>query len=455
MRISKETYLNTKKLLKKYPKKSLTAIAKAAGIYRATVKRIRDGDINDSTYKIEEVKERLNPTYSSNKKGAAEIQKELCRDFKASTGIITVKSLNIKTVEDALSYAEVDMSIWEVERHMINSWEVTIGGHHTGTDKPETYTNFQVKIWLRRKALAVKKLEMLFGEMGRKSPAVPRIKRKIKSKNVHRELELSLFDIHLGLRCYKESGADFDYSPEYARKITLNVLGDLISLSDKYLPFEGIIFPVGNDFLHVDNVYMTTTHGTTQPGSEPWGRNFLFAEKLVFEMVDSLKQIAPVKVISLPGNHARHTEIALGRILAARYHNDKNVEVDAEIKPYKFHKYGVNLIGFEHGHSIKQQVRLAALMANECRLNGWREARFCEWHLGDQHRKGSGRPMMFEEQGVSVEFLPGLVVPNEWHTIHGLNWQKRAGTAFVWDKTAGPIARLQVNIDNYLGEVMK
>jgi len=226
-------------------------------------------------------------------------------------------------------------------------------------------------------------------------------------------------------------------------------------LSDKYLPFEGIIFPVGNDFLHIDNVYMTTTHGTPQPGTEPWGRNLLFGEKLVFEMIDGLKQIAPVKVIALPGNHARHTEIALGRILAARYYNDKNVEVDAEIKPYKFHKYGVNLIGFEHGHSIKQQVRLAALMANECRLNGWREARFCEWHLGDQHRKGSGRPMMFEEQGVSVEFLPGLVVPNEWHTIHSLNWQKRAGTAFVWDKTAGPIARLQVNIDNYLGEVMK
>lgn len=59
------------------------------------------------------------------------------------------------------------------------------------------------------------------------------------------------------------------------------------------------------------------------------------------------------------------------------------------------------------------------------------------------------------EQGVGVEFLPSLVPANEWHKVHAFSWQKRIGMAFVWDKTAGPVARLQTNIDSYTNEIMR
>jgi hypothetical protein len=111
------------------------------------------------------------------------------------------------------------------------------------------------------------------------------------------------------------------------------------------------------------------------------------------------------------------------------------------------------LIGFEHGHSIRNVVRLAALMANECR-NDWAETSYREWHLGDQHRKGSAKPAMLEEQGVSVEYLPGLTPPNEWHRLKSYNWQKRAGMAFVWDYWQGLRCRFNVNIDSYTGRLM-
>jgi len=382
---------------------------------------------------------------------------EVSKDFQneKGIGIITTKSLNIKTVEDALRIAEVDMSIWEVERHLINSWEVTVGGRNTGTDKCETYTNFQVKIWLKRKEEDVLALEDLYEKIKVASPIVPVIKRPeiIKSKH-QRELEISLFDLHLGLRSFKPA-ADIDWTPDKAEEMTMAILDDLIELTKIFGPYERIIFPMGNDFLHTDNVYNTTTSFTPQPEADAWKNTFLRGELLGLAIIERMKEIAPVKVISVPGNHARHSEIALSRIFKAYYHNDENFEIDASMSPYKFHKFGVNLLGFEHGHSIRQQVRLAALMANECRLNGWQEARYCEFHCGDQHRKGSGKPMMFEEQGVSIEFLPGLVPPNEWHRIHSYNWQKRAGMAFVWDKTAGCIARFQVNIDNYSGLIMR
>ncbi len=110
--------------------------------------------------------------------------------------------------------------------------------------------------------------------------------------------------------------------------------------------------------------------------------------------------------------------VTLGRLLAAYCHSDASVSVDASANPYKFHHYGVNLIGFDHGHSIRETVRLAALMANECR-DVW-----------------------------------GQTVYREWHRIKSYNWQKRGGMAFVWDHDAGPICRLQVNVSSYTGQIM-
>lgn len=389
-------------------------------------------------------------------------KEELIKDFddKKGTGVITTRSLNIKTVEEALKIAEVNLEIWEIDRHLINSWEVTVGSRGTNTGKPETYTNFQIKIWLKRRNPKILALEELYEKIKVASPIVPIIPITFAGifddkKFPQRQLEISLFDLHLGLRCFKPA-ADIDWTPDDAEKMTMAILENLIKLTKHFGPFEKIIFPMGNDFLHTDNVYGTTTSFTPQPEADAWKSSFLRGELLGLAIIERMKKVAPVKVISVPGNHARHSEIALSRIFKAYYHNDENFEIDASMSPYKFHNFGVNLLGFEHGHSIRQQVRLAALMANENRLNGvWGNARYCEWHLGDQHRKGSGKPMAFEEQGVSIEFLPGLVPPNEWHKIHAFNWQKRAGMAFVWDYTAGPIARFQVNIDNYSGQIMK
>jgi hypothetical protein len=57
-----------------------------------------------------------------------------------------------------------------------------------------------------------------------------------------------------------------------------------------------------------------------------------------------------------------------------------------------------------------------------------------------------------EEQGVSVEYLPSITPPNDWHRLHAFNWQKRGALAFVWDYEHGQIARLQVNLNSYTGK---
>ena len=53
---------------------------------------------------------------------------------------------------------------------------------------------------------------------------------------------------------------------------------------------------------------------------------------------------------------------------------------------------------------------------------------------------------------MSVEYLPSLTPPNEWHRRKSFNWQKRGAMAYVWDYYTGPTARLQVNLNSYTGQ---
>jgi hypothetical protein len=370
------------------------------------------------------------------------------------------RSLDVRTLERVLAVAKVDLEMWVVDRWAPSFSEVTVRLRHYGADgarledAPMTYTNCHIKVWLRRKAPEVRSLEILLAEIRQhRQVIVPRVKlAKLPPGRPRRQLEVSILDPHLGLQCYPP-GADRTWSIDECQVMVLSILEDLLRMAAPYGPYERIIFPFGNDFLHADNVGHTTTAGTPQPEAEAWQYTYVEGEKLALAMMDRLLAVAPVTAYVIQGNHDRQSAFTLGRLLQAYYHADKNVEIHADASPYKFHHFGVNLIGFEHGHSIRQTVRLAALMANECR-QAWSETSYREWHLGDQHRKGSSKPSMFEEQGVSIEYLPGLTPPNEWHRIKSFNWQKRAGMAFAWDYEAGCVLRLQRNIDSYTGKIM-
>jgi hypothetical protein len=345
-----------------------------------------------------------------------------------------------------------------VERYVINKWD-QVAGRDTKLDDghgmPAVWKKvlvaselWQVKVWLKRKTPQVTAMERLLEELKHRSRPVPRMKLRKRHQGKRRALEVCLMDPHMGLRCYPP-GADQAWSLDDCEKICKWAVDGLLELAEPYRPFEQIIFPFGNDFLHADNLLHTTTAGTPQPEAEAYQETYRRGVNLAVAMVDRLKEEAPVKVYQVPGNHDRQSAYTLGYVLWAYYHKDKNVSVDCSASPYKFHRYGTNLIGYEHGHSVSQ-IRLAALMANECREH-WADTTYREWHLGDQHRKGSSKPSAMEEQGVSVEFLPGLTPPNEWHRLKAFNWQKRGAMAFVWDHDRGPVARLQVNLNSYTG----
>jgi hypothetical protein len=370
------------------------------------------------------------------------------------------RSMSVHSLPKALKAAKVDTDTWQVKSWGVTFSEVTTklgrGQDAKGRwqkDVPKTYTNCHLWVKLEPKSPEIKAAESILAEIRANSRIIQHVKPpRRRKRSSSRHLEISMVDPHLGLRCHRP-GADRAWTLEQGKTMFQAVTRDLLKLAAVYGPFERVVWVFGNDYLHADNVFHTTTQGTPQPEAEAWQHVYVEGEKLAIGTVDTLLEVAPLDIYVIPGNHDRQTSFTLGRLLHAYYHANKHVTVHADASPYKFHHHGVNLIGFEHGHSIRQQARLAALMANECR-DIWSKTSYREWHLGDQHRKGSAKPSMLEEQGVSVEYLPGLTPPNEWHRLKSYNWQKRAGMAFIWDKRAGLLSRLNVNIDSYTGQIM-
>ncbi len=373
-------------------------------------------------------------------------------NIKDNSCVIVHRSNTAKTLEDVLKASNVDLNVWRVARWKPNKWDIVSKDNSEGELHLHVTELWQVTVWLEPKSPEVQAINALLAEIKNNKLTLPKPKLIRSKKQISRELEISVVDPHLGLMC-SEPVASSNWDMDKCEQIVLGMTQELLNAAHYYAPFKQIIFPLGNDFFHADNLTGTTTKGTLLPNAGAWHEMILRGEKLAFAVINQLLEIAPVKVIVIPGNHDKHSTFMLGRIVNAMYHNAKHVNVVCDASPYKFHKFGVNIIGYIHGNSFPSN-RLAALMANETRTGGWADARYCEWHLGDQHRKGSARPTVMEEQGVSIEYLPGLTPPDEWHKMNAFNWQKRAGMAFVWDKTKGPIARLQVNIDSYTGDFL-
>lgn len=363
--------------------------------------------------------------------GAVE-EKEFIKDIKENDDTMEVGGIcQARSLEALLALMDADLDTWVVDRWTGAQWGKGNLWH--------------VRAWFKRKTHEQSNLEELIEELKEHGPVgdhTTHVDWKDSDNKMHRALEVSIMDPHIGLRAFKGPSCD-DYDRTKAEYLWWYSIEKLIERAMRHTSmdiFERIVFVAGNDFLHADNVFHTTTAGTGQPEMDSWHHTFEKGEKLLIHTVNYLKKCAAfVDVVMVPGNHARQTEFALGRILNAYFHNDPLVKVDCGGEPYKFWDYGVNLIGYEHGHSIKPNA-MAGLMANEM-AHVWPDTWQREWHRGDQHREG----VLYSEGGVVIKHLPSFVAANEWHKIKGFSWQHKASQGFVYDKHNGLICTPQVN----------
>ena len=269
------------------------------------------------------------------------------------------------------------------------------------------------------------------------SPHYPSIKRKIKLNN--HLLVINPADIHIGKYANHIETGD-GYNVEIACERVLEGLQGLIDKS-KGFEVDRVLFCIGNDVLHIDNVYNTTTAGTNQDVDGKWWEHFEIALALYVKCVEILREIAPVDVIHSMSNHDYQSGFHLAHALKSWFRLDDEVTFDISVAHRKYYKYGKNLIGLEHGDGAKM-ANLPLTMAQERPLL-WSETTHRYWYLHHLHHKVKHKWLDAKDFiGVTVEYMRSPSGTDSWHSRKGYVGVPRAIESFLHQKDSGQVARL-------------
>ena len=240
-------------------------------------------------------------------------------------------------------------------------------------------------------------------------------------------LEIPIMDLHLGKLSWNlETGENYDY--KIAEERFFHVIDDLIQKTKGY-QFEKILFPIGNDFVNFDNIEGTTTGGTRQDNDLRWQKVYLKAIEILVKAIDMLKDIAPVEVFYVAGNHDKTTSFYLTCYLNGFFHNNDKVNVSLSPNVRKYIEFGQVLIGYSHGNLEKK--RISGTMQVEAR-EAWGRTVFHEFHLGHLHSEQTK-----EENGIIIRNISSITSGDAWHHESGYVGAIRKAQAFIWDKEYG------------------
>jgi predicted secreted protein len=363
---------------------------------------------------------------------------------EGDTAVATSTSTRIRTLEQLLEAAQVDLRVWQVKSYTVNVWEQ---GANIDGDIQVTPL-FQVKAILipNIEARATNLIEDLRHEMRQFAPrytiAKPP-KTAVTTQDAHL-LELNVPDLHFGKWAWDEETGEF-YDMTEARRLYEWAIDTLLSRA-RHEAVEQVLFVMGNDLFNADNIFHTTTKGTPQDMHGTHRQHFRLVRQMMRQTIDRLTAVAPVHVVVMPGNHDRQTTYFLGEALEDWYANCDTVTVDNSPLSRKYYRYGRNLIGFAHGDQMKPG-NMPLKMATE-RPEDWAATQYREWHIGHFHRKREFSFLATDEaNGVRVRVLPSLSAADRWHSDNGYDGGVRAAEAYLWHRTQGLVAQYSANVN--------
>lgn len=361
----------------------------------------------------------------------------------------------ITTLEDLLDVLQVDTDEWRVSNFKGNTWE-----QHSATKGRVTL--MQVKALFERNPertveFLTRAKEELVQAMQDHAPTcygpIPRgLPTDLIGLGEGALLEIAVFDAHFGMLAWgKEVGLPYDV--DIARRDYAAAVDNLLSFASIY-PVERILYVVGNDLLHADTMVMgrggATASGTMQDTDSRLSKQFTIARQAVVDGIDKARQIAPVDVLVVPGNHDREQMYRMGEVLAAWYRNDPEVAVVYDPRRRKFYGYGSNVWMFTHGEEyMRQRESLPLIFADECPPELWVNGKHREIHTGHNHGRKSGRytptSEVSESRAIITRSLAALTPIDAWHYGEGYS-HRRAATALVYRRSGGLVGFHEFNL---------
>jgi hypothetical protein len=377
--------------------------------------------------------------------------------FTEDSWEISLPSTRIHTLDELLEYCKVDLQIWEVERFIVNKWELgrkdrqvnlsyndgKAEGYVLDSGKVNVEPLFQVKATLvKRKEIVNARIEIekLKEDLKKSSPYVSR-SYSVRDYSSGNMLEVNISDAHFGKMAWGKETGSRNYDTPIAASTFLRAVANLINLARVYT-YDKIVFVVGNDLLNSDDEMGRTTKGTFVSTDGRYQKTFSTVRQTVTRAIHMLAELAPVEVVMVPGNHDNLSVWHLGDSLECLFENDQNVTVRNEPTQRKYIRFGDVFLLVTHGDKGKRED-YPLLMATE-RSKDFGETKYREVHTGHIHQT-----KLQEWHGVRVRIIPSLSPPDAWHSENGFTGQQRNAEAYVWNEKHGLVTIFYHNDDSY------
>jgi hypothetical protein len=267
-------------------------------------------------------------------------------------------------------------------------------------------------------------------------------------------------DAHFGKYSSKEETGE-SYNLSIAKEKYISGFDGLLS-KGSYYDHEKIVIVGGNDVIHTDNPFRTTTSGTKQDTDGMWFESFNEAKWANIKIIEQASTISDVHFVHCPSNHDYQTGFFLAQLLQAWFRNNPNVTFDVSNNHRKYIQYGLNLIGMSHGDGAKE-VDLPSAMCREAK-QAWSTSEYAYWYLHHIHHKDKkardgkkGVLLEKDGKGVSiintgldmtakdffhVEYLRSISAADGWHSRNMFQHSFSAMEGFIHHPIHGQISRL-------------
>lgn len=237
----------------------------------------------------------------------------------------------------------------------------------------------------------------------------------------------SFFDYHVGMLAWHKEGGD-DWDLQIAEQLGTDAMQILVNSSPA--SDTGVI-NIGGDFLHFDGLLpITPTSGHVLDADSRFSKIVDVAIKLIRKFVSlALHKHNRVTLLIMEGNHDIASSLWLRKLFAALYEDEPRVDVHQNELPYYAIEWGVNLLGFHHGH-MKKNDQLPALFAAMFR-ELWGRCPKVHIHTGHRHHKEEK-----DHTGARVTQHPTLAAMDAHAARHGY-FSDRELTAYIYHKMTG------------------
>jgi DNA-binding Lrp family transcriptional regulator len=307
-----------------------------------------------------------------------------------------------------------------------------LSGVSTLYDRDGNVTARWVKMKAEQEAIRRAMLEVVEGM----TDDIPRAK-PVKAPDITDESLCNLMvftDYHFGqLAWHREGGAN--YNLQIAEKLMSDSFTYMIKAAPRAK--TGIVCLCG-DQTHTDSLLPLT----------PAHKNVLDADgrfsKIVAVTIRSIRRIVSqalavhenVHLVICEGNHDEAGSVWLRQMFTALYENEPRITVNDSELPFYVHQHGETMLGFHHGHKVKNEQLPALFAAQYSKM--WGETRKRYAHCGHRHHVDEK-----EYSGMTVIQHPTLAARDAYAARGG--WiSDRAASVITYHEKYGQVGRVTV-----------